>query len=195
MAPTRLLVRTARPRDLGSLAEILAQSFHPPEGWLLFAHPFLKLGIHEDLRLRLRSRSPHYCCFTAIALPAPDTPTKTTEIITGTVELALRSPHPQQQRRQSPYISNLAVSQAYRRQGVARRLLAQCEPVALDWGYQDIYLHVLETNHEARRLYQSCGYCLEATEWHWAAQLLHQPRRLLLHKRLTDNSSPAAYRA
>jgi len=173
-------VRTARSRDLNELAEILTLSFHPPEGWMLLAYPLLKLGIYEDLRARLRSGSPHYCCLAAIALPANATP----ETVAGMVELGLRPLRPQQRSQQLPYVSNLAVGRAFRRQGVARRLLAQCEPLALDWGYQDIYLHVLETNQQAQQLYLSCGYRIAARETTWATQLLRQPRRLLLHKRL-----------
>ncbi len=187
--PTQLLVRTARARDLNSLAEILALSFHPPDGWLSLAYPFLKLGIQEDLRLRLRAGSPHYCCFAAIALPTT-AGVESAECVAGTVEIGLRSLRSRSQ--QYPYISNLAVSQAYRRQGVARRLLGQCEPLALEWGYQDLYLHVLETNREAKMLYQSCGYQIEQTESTWAAQLLGQPRRLLLRKRLAPASRSVA---
>ena len=181
--PARLLVRTARPRDLEGLTDLLALSFHPPEGWITLLYPFLKLGIQEDLRARLRSRSPHYCCFAAIALGPATTDAGPVEVVTGTVEIGMRSPC-SQSRHEYPYISNLAVIQAYRRQGIARRLLTQCEPLAREWGYQDIYLHVLETNYRAQTLYRACGYQVEQAETTWVTQLLHQPRRLLLRKRL-----------
>ncbi|NEO27737.1 MAG: GNAT family N-acetyltransferase [Kamptonema sp. SIO4C4] len=184
-AEESIAIRTARLGDLRRLAQILANSFHPPVGWMMLAYPFLRLGIYEDLRTRFLANSPHHVCLTAIA-PSSSERVSTQEEITGIVELALRSPtFPATNTVQSPYISNLAVSTYHRRQGIGRQLLLSCEPVAQEWGFQEIYLHVLENNEKAKQLYRSLGYQTEKVENTCANILFKQPRRLLLRKRLS----------
>ncbi|MDY7013441.1 MAG: GNAT family N-acetyltransferase [Cyanobacteriota bacterium] len=205
MADRRLLciaVRAARLSDLHALAEVLTQSFHPPVGWMSWAYPLLKLGIQEDLRGRLQENSPHYFCLTALVSAKKcyltgDTKKPEaygsgkclreaagrTSKIAGTIEIALRSSGTLG-RTQYAYISNLAVSRSYRRQGIARKLLLSCEPMALDWGFREIYLHVLEDNQQARQLYSSSGYRLYRVEPSWENLLFNRPRRLLLQKTL-----------
>jgi ribosomal protein S18 acetylase RimI-like enzyme len=83
-----------------------------------------------------------------------------------------------------PYVSNLAVNPAHRRQGIGRKLLLKCEQIALDWGFQEISLHVLENNYQAKRLYFSSGYRLCRIEYSVISWLFKRPRRLLLNKRI-----------
>jgi ribosomal protein S18 acetylase RimI-like enzyme len=181
-------VRTAQVRDLTSLAEILADSFHARSGVMCWAYPILRLGIYEDLRNRLRSTSPHYVCLVAVSTVS--TVADSREEVAGTVEIALRSPPSwQPHASQYPYISNLAVSSSRRRQGVARQLLLACERTALEWGYSDLYLHVLENNYQARQLYLKTGYQLQQVEPSYGAWLLGRPKRLLLRKHLAHPSS------
>jgi len=176
-------IRTAQAQDLTTLAEILADSFHPRTGIMGWAYPMLRLGIYEDLRNRLRSTSPHYVCLIAVA--AVSTLTDSREELAGTVEIALRStPSWQSRGTQYPYISNLAVKKSCRRQGVARQLLLACERTSLEWGFSDIYLHVLENNHQARQLYLKAGYQLRQVEPSYSAWLFGQPKRLFLHKHI-----------
>ena len=177
-------IRAAKPKDLTHLAEILANSFHSRGGIGSWIYPLLRLGIYEDLRNRLQSNSPRYVCLVA-SQPAT-LRSDEWDYLMGTVEMSLRShsawsfiPSPQH-----PYVSNLAVKSDCRRQGVAKQLLLTCERVALGWGFEDIYLHVLENNHKARRLYFKLGYRLHQVDSSWSSLLLGQPRRLLLHKRL-----------
>lgn len=199
----RVAVRTARCQDLNALAEVLTHSFHPPIGLMAWAYPLLKLGIHEDLRCRLQEGSPHYLCLAAVvsqypihaktnenaaASPERDRSVKSAatdcwEEVAGTVEIAVRSSGIIGAT-QYAYISNLAVSQRYRRQGIARKLILSCEPAARDWGFREIYLHVLEDNERARQLYSSSGYRLYRVEPSLGSLLFNRPRRLLLHKPL-----------
>ncbi|MCW6034988.1 GNAT family N-acetyltransferase [Spirulina subsalsa FACHB-351] len=189
--PWELTVRSAQFRDLKSLADILTTSFHSSEGWLTgWLYPFLSFGIYEDLRSRFRGASPHYHCFTAILVPgcsaiaSNPTPTGLQEEITGTVEIALRSLPSGGNSPQYPYISNLAVSPNFRRRGIGRQLLLSCEPIALEWGFKEIYLHVLENNDQAKQLYWSLGYRIKRIESGCFFGLFQQPRRLLLQKSL-----------
>src|SRR4028119_137637 len=150
-----------------------------------WAYPMVRLGIYEDLRNRLRSTSPHYVCLVAIA--AVSTVAGSREELAGTVEIALRPPSWQPRSSQYPYISNLAVSKSRRRQGVARQLLLACERTSVEWGFSDLYLHVLENNHQARQLYLKAGYEQRQVESSYGTWLLGHPKRLFLHKHLSSN--------
>ncbi|MFB2934416.1 GNAT family N-acetyltransferase [Aerosakkonemataceae cyanobacterium BLCC-F154] len=183
-----LQIRAAKPEDLSYLADILANSFHSRGGIGGWLYPLFRLGIYEDLRHRLQSSSPRYVCLVGIYKDSrlEDSQEMRRDYLVGTVEMSLRSPSPWQFYNSSgyPYLSNLAVQSEYRRQGVARQLLLACEQTALNWGYQDLYLHVLENNYKARGLYSQLGYRLHQVDSNWACLLLGKPRQLLLHKRL-----------
>lgn len=182
------LIRTARPHDLREISDLLADSFYNQEGqsgWLL---PFFRLGIYEDLRHRLHAQVPHYACLAAIdystniqiqaALSVPNA-------IAGTIEVSAKTPKFWSTKTQPYlYISNLAVRPPYRRRGVALHMLTACEQIARDWGFSDLYLHVLETNNNARRLYQKAGYQTESIDIGLSNILFGKPRQLFLHKRL-----------
>jgi len=142
--------------------------------------PLFRLGIYEDLKYRLKSENSHYVCFVAIK----GLDLGNSQVIGG-VEMALRSRdfwQPVAERR--PYLSNLAVRAEYRQRGVAQQLLRASEQRALDWGFQDLYLHVLEDNKQARRLYQKAGYGVHRFESGLLSWLPGRPRQILLHKRL-----------
>lgn len=193
---TAWTVRPAQLADTPRLADILTDGFHSSQGLGSWLNPVFRMGIYEDLRTRLRSTQPHYLCLVAVAKASPDrfTPEGAPEVLGGTVELSLRSPltiplvsvlagkalGPYQ----SPYISNLAVGTEYRRQGIAQLMLSHCERVAWQWGFQDIYLHVLENNPQARPLYEKMGYRLQGPDPTWLESLLGRPQRLLLRKSL-----------
>ncbi|MGQ4645916.1 GNAT family N-acetyltransferase [Lyngbya aestuarii] len=185
---SQLHIRTAQVGDLITLAEILADSFHSRTGFFGWAYPILKLGIYEDLRNRLRSSSPHYACLVAVVVVS--TINGYREEVAGTVELTLRSKSSWQCRSiQYPYISNLAVRKSCRRQGVARKLLLSCDRTAREWNFQDIYLHVLENNHQARELYLKSGYRLYQVEPSLSFWLPWHSQRLFLKKFLGSLSS------
>jgi len=58
-----------------------------------------------------------------------------------------------------PLMSNLAVGRAFRRKGIAEKLVNEVERmVQYEWGYDDCYLYVEERNKPAVRLYQKLGY-------------------------------------
>jgi ribosomal protein S18 acetylase RimI-like enzyme len=173
------LVRAARQQDLVNLAEVLASSFHPRQGVTGWAYPLLRVGIYKDLRSHLNTRSQHQVYLVAVQQTSH-------ENLVGTVELSRRAAgFWQPDRPTALYLSNLAVLSDYRRQGIAQQLLAACEQIALDWGFQELYLHVLENNHSARQLYRKAGYRVQSAELSLLQWLMRQPRQLLLSKRLS----------
>lgn len=182
-----LLIRTVRQQDLSSLAEILASSFHAQTGIWGWLYPLLRAGIYEDLRSRLLANTPHQACLVAVKRSPSPSP-KGQEWPVGTIELSLRQRHPWNfSSARCLYLSNLAVQAEYRRQGVAQQLLYRCERIALDWGFQDLHLHVLENNYQARRLYLKAGYQILHAETGMSTLLFGRPRQLLLRKRLSGN--------
>lgn len=190
-ADSYLQIRAAQIGDASAVAEILADSFHSKEGILGWAYPLLRLGIYEDVRSRLQTSTACHACLVA----AKGTATNyhpagkicsSEEIIAGTLEISVRPnsiPWGQKYLRY-PYLSNLAVRQGDRRQGIALQLLLNCERVVLKWGFHDIYLHVLEDNYQARQLYFKLGYRLHQIENSWSNRILGKPQQILLHKYL-----------
>jgi ribosomal protein S18 acetylase RimI-like enzyme len=162
-------------------------------GWL---YPILRAGIYEDLKTRLQNRTRHYACLVAVKPGLRQSPELVSnpgltrlagkgDVLMGTVELSLKTPPMiQPWRDKYLYLSNLAVKTEYRHRGVAQELLKTCERIALDWGFEDLYLHVLENNDAAQRLYWRAGYRMQRTEISPFSLLLGQPRQLFLHKRL-----------
>jgi ribosomal protein S18 acetylase RimI-like enzyme len=174
-------IRTATPDDLTGIAHIIAESFHGHDGFWGWAFPFIRLGIYEDLKHRLSSPAPNHVCLIAI-----DTTTASTPTLVGTVELSVRFHDSWVKTGKSfPYLSNLAVHPKYRRHGVASHLLISCERFCHDWGFHDLYLHVLENNHQARQLYFKLGYKVHQLESHWNIFFLGSSRQILLHKHLS----------
>jgi len=186
--PLNLLIRAAQQKDLAELVEVLSGSFYANTGFMRWLLPLLRMGVYEDLRYRLRSSLiADYVCLVAITVPSVEEGADPSNLV-GTVEITLRSTNPFQFRTLPyPYLSNLAVCADARRRGVAQKLLGACEPIALDGGFHDLYLHVLEDNHQARQLYAKAGYQVVQVDPFWRCWLLQQPRRLLLHKSLATS--------
>ncbi|HIK11760.1 MAG TPA: GNAT family N-acetyltransferase [Oscillatoriaceae cyanobacterium M33_DOE_052] len=191
-------IRAAQLKDLHGIADVLTDSFHSREGWEGWMRPVFRLGIYEDMRTRLREAKPtyglgtsyakgasnvYYACLVSVLRRSVAVSDLSEETVVGTVEIGVRSlelwtpgssPH--------IYLSNLAVAPAYRRQGVASQLLIACEEIARQWGAHDLYLHVLQNNRSARRLYFNLGYRLHRVEPSLIDWFLHRPKRLLLRK-------------
>lgn len=177
-------IRTATSADLTGIAQIIAESFHSKHGFWGWAFPLLRLGIYEDFKHRLSSPAPHHVCLVAIET------TSTANNLIGTVELGVRFADSWiQVGRSFPYLSNLAVHPKYRRHGVASELLVSCQQVSQEWGFQDLYLHVLENNYQARQLYFKLGYKVHQVESNWNTFLLGRSRQILLHKHLNADST------
>ncbi len=187
-------VRAATSVDLRGISQIIADSFHSPNGFWGWAFPLLRLGIYEDLRHRLTSPAPHHLCLVAVdAVQSDVSPIDvgtTTNNLAGTVELGVRfSDSWGQVAKSFPYLSNLAVHPDYRRQGAASDLLTGCEKLAQEWGFQDIYLHVLESNYQARQLYFKHGYRVHKVEGNLNTVVFGRARQILLHKHLTNDAA------
>lgn len=185
---TQPLIRPARIHDVDQLTDVLTASFYADSGWLQWVYPFMRLSIQEDLKQRLRSQSPRYVCLAAVPTSAEGS--GRTPAIAGTAEAALRQPWPWQGDRHV-YISNLAVEQGFRRQGVATALLQSCEHIAQRWQVDELRLHVMADNLAAQALYRKAGFQTVQAEDSPASWLGLQARRLLLRKHLPPMARPS----
>jgi ribosomal protein S18 acetylase RimI-like enzyme len=174
-----LQVRVATPDDLMAITQIVTESFHSPDGLWGWAFSLFRLGIYEDIRHRLKFPSPHHVCLVAVDATTKD------EKIMGTIEISVRLNDAWASVNQGfPYLSNLAVHPSYRRLGVASCLLIRCEQISQGWGFQDLYLHVLENNHQARQLYFKLAYRVYKVESPWNVLFFNRSRQILLHKHI-----------
>ena len=55
-------------------------------------------------------------------------------------------------------MSGLLVQPGWRRQGIARKLVATCEEQTRKWGYSELLLNVQQSNTAAYTLYSDMGY-------------------------------------
>jgi ribosomal protein S18 acetylase RimI-like enzyme len=175
------IIRQAQTPDISELAETIVASFYGYSGILSWLYPLLQFTVGEDLRYRLRFNSSLYQCLVATILDE-----KAQISLAGTVEISLKTSLWSAEA-QYPYISNLAVKNSYRRQGIAKELLAKCEQIALSWGYDTIQLHVLSHNNSALQLYLNSGYQITRKEMYWEGFFKFNTSRLLLSKKILQN--------
>ena len=186
---SKLTVRPATVEDTKAISSVLTQSFYNFPDLVNWVYPFLRFTINEDLRYRLRSHSPLYRCLVAKLVRPLSGDRHTTDesngdLVVGTAEIALRSLSFWSTNLQYPYISNLAVHRDFRRLGIGSQLLSKCEQIALEWGYQETRLHVLDSNDSAKQLYCNNGYQISQIEANWVNLWFDYSPRLLLKKQL-----------
>lgn len=71
------------------------------------------------------------------------------------------SPEEEGDRVQRPYLCNLAVSPVARRRGIGAALVRACEEQSVSWGYEELFLEVVESNEGALAFYRALDYSLE----------------------------------
>jgi ribosomal protein S18 acetylase RimI-like enzyme len=185
--PHQIEIRPVREDEILCVADIITRSFHFDRGWMAWFTPLFKLGIAEDLRNRLKTRSSgnsyhkpqQQVCSIALYVDREQSH------VAGTVEVGVRTAERYRQTNyRYVYLSNLAVSKDFRRRGVAQELIRSCEQQTIDWGYTELHLHVMGHNDRGRKLYQKLGYEVVSSEFVWSIIPWHRPERLFLRKQL-----------
>jgi ribosomal protein S18 acetylase RimI-like enzyme len=164
-----VIIRRADLVDIPSIAYILTLSFYPRSGWLF---PLWRWSIGWDVRWRFLDASPRYACLVAID------PTLAVPPIVGTIEICTKPNLGQPKSKNQPYLFNLAVHPRWRRQGVATQLLLAVEPLVQQWGFNQVFMHVMAHNHPAHKLYSQSNYQPQQIDRVWGGV------RLLLAKQL-----------
>jgi GNAT superfamily N-acetyltransferase len=83
----------------------------------------------------------------------------------------------------APYLCNIAVDPAFRRKGIARRMLIHVEDYCREHGWSQVYLHVRLGDDAARSLYDTSGY-VEVASDSWLVKLQNRTPNALLCKTL-----------
>lgn len=176
-------IRSAHPKDLPQIVVVLLSSFYPQAQATQWLYWLMRLGIKEDIKIRLKGSASQYACLVATAV---DLVSAQSGRVVGTAEISQR---PCETWRLLPpkraYISNLAIEPAYRRQGAAQQLLNMSEKIAFSWGFRRVYLHVMADNPAARALYQQAGYYQCGVGNPIMSSLGIRPERLLLCKQIS----------
>ncbi|PZU97667.1 MAG: GNAT family N-acetyltransferase [Pseudanabaena sp.] len=186
-------IRHANSKDVSHLSDILTESFYRSSNRQVnflqrcftdWVFPLLRYGIMLDLNSRFDDKTPRYACLVATH------PANKSQAI-ASLEICMRYVPTKTNRdfwlgrdaQQYPYVFNLAVHPHWRRRGVAKQLLQASEQVVKQWGFSRLYMHVLEDNQPAMRLYDCVGYKLHSQEGTINNWLLGRPRRFLLQKK------------
>jgi ribosomal protein S18 acetylase RimI-like enzyme len=175
-----ILVRLAKLNEVNQIGDVLTQSFNNFNDLTLWIYPFIKLSVCEDLRNRLKKADPDHYCIVAVNTFLSEK--ESNNEITGTVELSFRTEYSWKGKKKYAYISNLAVSKNYRRQGIGSQLLTKCEKIAKDNGFNEVYLHVLASNDSGKQLYLQNGYTIRQVETDLYSLFVPSKRRLFLGK-------------
>ncbi|MGB7086973.1 MAG: GNAT family N-acetyltransferase [Phormidesmis sp.] len=173
-------IRAAQPKDLPAVVSVLLNSFYEQAKATQWLYWVMRLGIQADLKSRLKTPASQYTCLVATTVLSDSAQSGP---VIGTAEISQR---PCEAWRLFPpkraYLSNLAVSSNYRRQGAAQQLLATCDTIAVGWGFHRIYLHVMADNPAAQALYRQAGYRPCEVSNPILSGLGWRPQRLLLSK-------------
>jgi ribosomal protein S18 acetylase RimI-like enzyme len=191
-------IRAARPSDLTQMVNVLLISFYTQVQATQWLYWILRLGIQEDIKVKIKSPTTQYACLVAITVhpdsaSSDSTPSDSapSDAVIGTAEVSQRPCETWQLfPRKRAYLSNLAVSPAHRREGAAQQLLSTCENIALSWGFHAVYLHVMADNAAAQALYSQAGYQRCEVSNPVLSGLGLRPQRLLLSKQMLSKQMP-----
>lgn len=187
-------IRTAQNEDLEPIVSVLLTSFYAQAKATQWLYWILRIGIQEDIKIKIKSPADQYVCLVATTLSSDVTQAKRgvgtgtgsgRATIIGTVEISQRPCETWQLfPPKRAYLANLAISPAHRREGAAHQLLATCESIALKWGFRHVYLHVMADNAAAQALYEQAGYRLCEVSNPILSSIGLRPQRLLLSKQV-----------
>jgi ribosomal protein S18 acetylase RimI-like enzyme len=150
------VIQEVQAKNLGAAANILADAFS--EDLNFIAQRVERMNTYLSLKSRFETfryaeRSGALQCM----LVAVDRETQT--IIMGFCEVDNRPPGGEINPAPRPYISNLAVLNAFRRKGAATALVLESENIVRgSWGKPRLHLRVEKDNAAARAMYERCGY-------------------------------------
>lgn len=127
-----------------------------------------------------------------VHLHIPTSDPEQTEYVCGTLDVTVGNKLPSEElvgkmgeRDNRAYLSNVCVLASLRKRGVARTMIEDACAYAGELGVAQMYVHVVEDNVAARKLYEEkCGFSVEQKEPANVARGLNRPPRLLLHRKL-----------
>ena len=123
----------------------------------------------------------------------PNVDPELTAYVCGTLDVTIGNKLPSEElvgrqgtREDRAYLSNVCVLAPLRKRGIAQTIIEGACAYAGEMGVRNMYVHVVEDNVPARKLYEEkCGFEVEAVESANEALLLNRARRLLLYRPLS----------
>lgn len=145
-------IRNAEYGDLGTVTSLIVKAFYPPSPFMKF---FRQLKELDRLQSNFPYNDPNHSMYVAVSK-------KTNEVL-GFVDIDFR----ETKRRYAPprpYLSDLVVGEKWRRRGIARDLILQCERKVLELKKKTLFLRVEIDNEKALKMYFSLGYDFEPSK-------------------------------
>ena len=147
-SPTDFYVRKARYMELGHVVNIIIDGFYNPSA---FVRPYLYLSELSRLQGNFPYDNDVHSFLVACTMVDKQ------ERIIGFVDVDRRDGKKMSDAPR-PYLSDLAVHVEYRRIGVAKALVRNCEIESMNWGKDYLYLRVDKSNDAALKMYQGLSY-------------------------------------
>ncbi len=146
--PPKYYVRKARYMELGHVVDILIDAFYNPSA---LVRPYLYLSELSRLQGNFPYDEKVHTFYVACCMEDKE------EKVIGFVDVDKRegkklSDAPR------PYLSDLAVHSKYRRMGVAKALIHNCEEESIRWGEDCLYLRVDKKNDGGLKMYEGLNY-------------------------------------
>lgn len=157
--------------DLGVVSDIIMNSFYTGENARSPWRQMFRLGELNRLQQNFPYNDDKHFMLVAIY--------RYTEQIIAFVDIDARPPR-RQEDPPRPYLSDLAVDPRWRRNGIARSLIQNCERLAQQMGTNEIFIRVEQNNTPAISMYEGLNYEAQAHEYFGVADTT-----ILLNKKLS----------
>ena len=195
--PNKVKFRNVQLDDISSLAEMCAETFEGPFSWL---EGLKKRRYEDEFRGQFRDRytrlvqggiqhamilgeapgqgSPEVVAFLEVGLlPSP-------VAVAATWEGQETETRPE-----VPFLGNVAVTPARRRQGLASKLVKLGEAVARKWGHGGLFVAVEADNVAALALYRRLSFCVVLDE---RDQMNRRGNRVFMRKEVGEGAASAS---
>ncbi|GMI17092.1 hypothetical protein TrLO_g13497 [Triparma laevis f. longispina] len=175
---TNYVIREADYGDLGAVAKCLVSSFYKPSMPFIAATNTLK----ELSRLQNNFAGYDSKIHSMFVVTTIETASKEEEVV-GFVDVDGRKKiKKKHQGGPRPYLSDLAISKAHRRNGLATSLIRHCEKTAMgdcdkSWGFDSLHLRVSKENTAALKLYYELDYNIVDEDYDCPTFLLRKKRK------------------
>ena len=164
---TIIIVRAIREKDVSAAAKVFQESFsgspdEKPRSFVL--RYLLEACVVDDDDEKNKKNNPYEVCFVGVTTIKNEETKEITEgevISLVSVALDVRSrivddPNPPPS--DAPYVCNMAVSSRHRNKGVAKAMLEAIGEFVPSVGGCDVWLHVIEVDGKAVRVYERFGF-------------------------------------
>ncbi|EKX52009.1 hypothetical protein GUITHDRAFT_150870 [Guillardia theta CCMP2712] len=202
---TSFVLRRGRPHELGLLATLSTDVFHPRGAWFSILQNVKHTLIVWDLQAQFYNRFYKWPEI-ASSFEPPISEYRYALLVAslsngnaiGMTELCV-APCPIDKdvleglglSLSAPYLSNLAVMEKYRMEGIGKALVRWCEELSIEWGHSVIFLHVDVANVNAINFYKRLGFQQQTRDVTWYKRIgredMSEQDQIVMYKLLDSN--------